>query len=192
MNLRVVIADDEPITRMDLSEIFREAGYKVVGEASDGFDAVELCRKLNPDLVLMDVKMPLLDGLKASKIIVHEELATSVVLLTAYSGQEFVERAKEAGVMGYLVKPVDEKYLMPAVEVAVCKGQEIKKMKSTLEHIKEQLETRKVVEKAKGILMVKYNMKEEEAYNEIRKISMNKRCPMKQIATAIIINDHLG
>lgn len=188
MNLRVVIADDEPITRMDLSEIFKEAGYDVVGEASDGFDAVELCRKLNPDLVLMDVKMPLLDGLKASKMIVNEDLATSVVLLTAYSGREFVERAKEAGVMGYLVKPVDEKYLMPTVEVAVCKGQEIQKMKSSLKLSNDQLETRKIVEKAKGILMMKYEMNEDEAYNEIRKISMNKRCPMKQIASAIIMN----
>ncbi|MBS4030914.1 MAG: response regulator [Clostridiales bacterium] len=188
MILRVVIADDEPITRMDLSEIFREMGYDVVGEASDGFDAVELCRNLKPDLVLMDIKMPLLDGLNASKMIINEELATSVVLLTAYSSNEFIERAKEAGVMGYIVKPVDGKYLMPSIEVAVCKGREIQEIKSKMKTMKDQLDARKIIEKAKGILMVKQEMTEEEAYNEIRKISMNKRCPMKQVASAIVTN----
>ncbi|SHJ49157.1 response regulator receiver and ANTAR domain protein [Geosporobacter subterraneus DSM 17957] len=189
MYKKVVIADDEPITRMDLSELLREAGYTVVGEASDGFDAVELCRKLKPDLVLMDVKMPLLDGLKATKVIVHENLANSVVLLTAYSGREFIEQAKEVGVMGYVVKPIDEKSLMPAIEVAISKGREIEKMKNDIQEVKEQLETRKLVEKAKGILMNKHDLSESEAYNQIRKLSMDKRCPMKQIAATIVINE---
>lgn len=185
---KIVIADDEPITRMDLSEMLKEAYYNVVGEASDGFDAVEICRKVRPDLVLMDVKMPLLDGLKATKIILQEDLAKSVVLLTAYSGREFIEQAKEVGVMGYIVKPIEEKSLMPAIEVALCKGKEMKKMKQDMETIKAELETRKVIEKAKGILMDQYKISEQEAYKKIRKLSMDKRCPMKQIAAAIVIN----
>lgn len=185
----VVIADDEPITRMDLCEILQRANYKVVGEASDGFDAVEICRKHKPDLVLMDVKMPLLDGLKATKIIVNEELADSVVLLTAYSGNEFIEQAKEAGVMCFLVKPFDERHLLPAIEVALSKGKEIKKMRSDVDKAKGDLESRKTIEKAKGILMQRYKLTEEEAYNRIRKLSMDKRCTMSKIADAVILNE---
>lgn len=189
MGKRIVIADDEPITRMDICEILNEAGYSVVGEASDGLDAIELCRKHKPDLVLMDVKMPLLDGLKATKVIINEELANSVVVLTAYSGVEFVDRAKEAGVMGYLVKPIDEKALLPTIEVAISKGKEIEKMKFEIKRAKDDLESRKVIERAKGILMNKYSISEDDAYNRIRKLSMDKRCPMKQIANVIIMND---
>ncbi len=189
MKKRIVIADDEPITRMDFSELLKEAGYDVVGEASDGFDAVELCRKQKPDLVLMDVKMPLLDGLKASKIIGQENLAGSVVLITAYSGKEFIDQAKEAGVMGYIVKPVDEKSLLPTIEVAISKGYEFRKIKEKVAQTQDQLKTRKAVEKAKGILMSKYGLTEEKAYNKIRKLSMDKRCAMKDIANAIIINE---
>jgi response regulator NasT len=187
MGKTVVIADDEPITMMDLSEMLREKGYEVVGEASDGFDAVEICRKYKPDLVLMDVKMPLLDGLKASKIITNEGLASSVVLLTAYSGNEFVEQAKEAGVMGYLIKPIEEKCLLPAIEVAITKGKEINSIKNDIIKIKKDLESRKKVEKAKGIIMKKYKINEDEAYNKIRKLSMDKRCSMGKIADAIIL-----
>lgn len=186
----VVIADDEPITRMDLCEILSEAGYNVVGEASDGFDAVEICRKHKPDLVLMDVKMPLLDGLKATKIIINEGLSDSVVLLTAYSGNEFIEQAKEAGVMGYLVKPIDEKSLLPSIEVAMYKGKEIKRMKCDVVKAKEDLESRKIIERAKGVLMKKYDITEEEAYNKIRKLSMDKRCAMTKIADAILLNNN--
>ena len=186
----VVIADDEPITRMDLCEILKGAGYKVVGEASDGFDAVEICRKHKPDLVLMDVKMPLLDGLKATKIIINEELSDSVVLLTAYSGNEFIEQAKEAGVMCFLVKPFDERHLLPAIEVALSRGREIKRMKCDVEKVKGDLESRKAIERAKGILMKRYEITEEEAYNKIRKLSMDKRCAMVKIADTIILNEN--
>lgn len=189
MKKRIVIADDEPITRMDFSELLREAGYDVVGEASDGFDAVELCRELNPDLVLMDVKMPLLDGLKASKILAEENSPCSVVLITAYSGKEFIDQAKDAGVMGYIVKPIDEKSLIATIEVAIAKGDQFRKIQEKVVKTEEQLKSRKAIEKAKGILMRKYDLTEENAYNKIRKLSMDKRCAMGDIANAIILND---
>lgn len=189
MGKTIVIADDEPITMMDLCEMLKESGYDVVGEAADGFDAVEICRKYRPDLVLMDVKMPLLDGISATKIIMNEGLSDSVVLLTAYSGNEFVEQAKDAGVMGYLVKPVDEKCLLPAIEVAISKGKEIKKIKADAAKAKEDLESRKTIERAKGILMKKHKLTEDEAYNKIRKLSMDKRCSMAKIAEAIMLGE---
>lgn len=185
----ILIADDEPVTVMYISGMLRENGYKVVGEAYDGFDAVEICRKEKPDLVLMDVKMPLLDGIKASKIIISKGLSDSVLLLTAYSNGEYIEQAKDAGVMGYLVKPIEEKDLLPAVEIAITKGKEINRIRDATEKIKKSLESRKIIERAKGVLMKKYKMTEEEAYNRIRKLSMNKRCSMEKIADAILINN---
>ncbi len=116
---KIVIADDEPITRMNIAEMLEEAGYEVVGQAADGFDAVELCKRNRPDLAMLDVKMPLLDGLNAAKIIISEGYAKSVMLLTAYSSKEFVEKAKNVGVMNYLVKPLTEKSILPAVEIAI-------------------------------------------------------------------------
>lgn len=192
MYKKVVIADDEPITRMDLKEILEDSGYEVVGEASDGFDAVELCRRYSPDLVLMDIKMPLLDGLNASKIIQEENLADCVVLLTAYSGPEFIEKAKKIGAMGYIVKPVDEKSLIPTLEVAIAKGKEFKKIKTDIEKVNQKLEERKVIEKAKGILMNRDNTSEQDAYNTLRKLSMDKRCSMRSIAEAIILSSNEG
>ena len=189
MRYRIVVADDEPITRMDLSEILKEEGYDVVGEASDGFDAVEFRRKLRPDLVLMDVKMPILDGIKASKVVMNEQLAKSVVLLTAYSGMEFIEQAKEAGVMGYIVKPISSKNLIPAIEIAISKGIEIQKIKGDADELRDKLEARKIIERAKGILMKNNDISDEEAYNRIRKLSMDKRSSMKNIAYAIIMNN---
>lgn len=191
MKKKIVIADDEPITRIDLREILEEADYEVVGEASDGFDAVELCKNHMPDLVLMDIKMPLLDGINASKIIMEEELANSIILLTAYSGKEFIQKAKEAGVMGYLVKPIDDKSLLPAIEIALSKGKEIRKMKKDIIKANESLEARKKVERAKGILMRKNCMSEEEAYRNIRRLSMNKRVSMKKIAEIIIMSSNM-
>ena len=181
---KIVIADDEPITRMDIAEILEEAGYNVVGQAVDGFDAVELCKKHKPDLVVMDVKMPLLDGLKASKIINEEG--------SAYSGKEFVEQAKGIGVLSYLVKPISEKSLIPSVEIAIGKSEEIEKIKEESQKISEKLESRIVIEKAKGILINKEDMTEDAAYNYIRKLSMNKRCSMKDIAEALICNSRTG
>ena len=184
--IRVVIADDEPITKMDLNELLSEAGYEVVGEASDGFDAVEICRKKHPDLVLMDIKMPLLDGLAAAKIIRSENLAETVMMMTAYSEREFVEQAKDCGVGGYLVKPIDEKSLIPNIEVAVNRSREIGKLRKDIEKVTGRLESRAVTEKAKGLLMEQQKMTEQEAYDYIRKLSQTKHLSMKRVAEMIL------
>ena len=184
--IRVVIADDEPITKMDMNELLSEAGYEVVGEASDGFDAVEICRKKHPDLVLMDIKMPLLDGLAAAKIIRSENLAETVMMMIAYSEREFVEQAKDCGVGGYLVKPIDEKSLIPNIEVAVNRSREIGKLRKDIEKVNGRLESRAVTEKAKGLLMEQQKMTEQEAYDYIRKLSQTKHLSMKRVAEMIL------
>ena len=180
------VVDDEPITKMDLNELLSEAGYEVVGEASDGFDAVEICRKKHPDLVLMDIKMPLLDGLAAAKIIRSENLAETVMMMTAYSEREFVEQAKDCGVGGYLVKPIDEKSLIPNIEVAVNRSREIGKLRKDIEKVNGRLESRAVTEKAKGLLMEQLKMTEQEAYDYIRKLSQTKHLSMKRVAEMIL------
>lgn len=188
MSKKIVIADDEPITRMDIREMLEEAGYVVVGEASDGFDAIEVCKKHLPNIVIMDIKMPLLDGINASKIIIQEGLADGIILLSAYSDTNFVEKAKGAGVIGYLVKPLDNKSLIPAIEVAMSKSNELKEMKNNMISIQKKLEARKVIEKAKGILMTQQGISEEEAFSMIRDLSMKKRVTMKDIAGIIIMS----
>ncbi|CAM2751012.1 response regulator [Hathewaya histolytica] len=188
MNKRIVIADDEPITRMDLREMLETAGYSVVGEASDGFDAIELCRKHKPDLILMDIKMPLLDGINACKRINEDELCDSIILLTAYSDKTFIDRAKEVGVIGYLVKPIDDRALLPALEIALSKGKEFKNVKKEAKTANDKLEARKVIEKAKGIIMKERNTDEEKAYSYLRELSMNKRTSMKEISEIIIMS----
>ncbi len=184
----IVIVDDEPITRMDVLEILEEAGYNVVGQAGDGFDAVELCRKYKPDLVIMDVKMPLLDGIQASKVINEENLAGGVLLLTAYSDKNFISQATNVGVLGYLVKPIVEKSLIPAVEVALSRADDFLKIKTETKKITERYESRIIIEKAKGILIINEGLSEDKAYNYIRKLSMDKRCSMKRIAEMIVLN----
>ena len=184
----IVIVDDEPITRMDVLEILEEAGYNVVGQAGDGFDAVELCRKYKPDLVIMDVKMPLLDGIQASKVINEENLAGGVLLLTAYSDKNFISQATNVGVLGYLVKPIVEKSLIPAVEVALSRADDFLKIKTETKKITERYESRIIIEKAKGILIINEGFSEDKAYNYIRKLSMDKRCSMKKIAEMIVLN----
>ncbi len=184
--IRVVIADDEPITKMDLRELLEEAGYEVVGEASDGFDAVEICRQTHPNLVLLDIKMPLLDGLSAAKIIHQEDLAETIMMMTAYSEREFIEQAKECGVGGYLVKPIDEKSLIPNIEVVVNRSQEIGRLRKDIEKANVRLESRVLVEKAKGQIMQKQNMTEQNAYDYIRKLSQAKHLSMKRVAEMIL------
>lgn len=186
MKNTIVIADDEPITRMDIGEILCEAGYDVVGEACNGFDAVDLCRKYKPELVLMDIKMPHLDGLKATKIIMDENLADAVVVLTAYSGSEFIEEAKAAGVTGYIVKPIDERNLLPEIEIAISKGKELKIIKEDMVKLKEEMGKKKIVDRAKELLMEKCKITEEAAYKRLRKLSMDKRCSIMEMAETII------
>lgn len=184
--LHVVIADDEPITRMDLKELLENAGYIVVAEAADGFDAVEACKTHHPDLVLLDVKMPLLDGISAAQIICDEHLADTIILLTAYSERELIEQAKVVGVGGYLVKPIDEKSLIPSIELAVARSRNIMQLRQDMEKISERLESRTVIEKAKGVIMAQEKLSEQEAYDYIRKLSLNKCLSMRRVAEIIL------
>lgn len=184
----IVIIDDEPITRMDLREMLENEGYNILGEAADGFDAIELCRQHLPDLVLMDIKMPLLDGLSAAKIINEENLAGTVILLTAYNEREFVSGAKQNGVSGYLVKPIEETQLIPNIELAVARSVEMKKLRKDYEKVSERLENRKLVEQAKGIIMQNKGISEQEAYDYIRKLSQMKNISMKRVSEIILTN----
>lgn len=186
MNLKIIVAEDELITRMDMIEIIEEAGYSVVGQAGDGFEAIEVCRRERPDLAIMDIKMPLLDGIKAAKIIKEENLAKCVILVTAYSDLELINEAKGVGVMSYLVKPIDEKSLIPAIEIAFNKQSEINNVKSELEIIQQKLEDRKIIEKAKGIIMTKRNYSEDESYKFIRSLAMEKRTSIRKISEVIV------
>jgi response regulator NasT len=183
--LRIVIADNESIIRMDLKELLEEAGHTVVGEAVDGVKAVELTRKHQPDLVVMDIKMPEMDGITAAKIISNEKLAP-VLLLTAFSQKEIVEKAKDSGVLAYLVKPVKEANLFPAIEIALSRFQEFTELERELEEVKNSLETRKLLDRAKGILMDTHGLSESEAYRRIQQYSMAKRKSIREVAEAIV------
>ena len=184
--VRVVIADDESVICMDLREMLSNLGYLVVGEAGDGKSAVNLARELRPDVVIMDVKMPDMDGIEATSVLTGDRIAP-VVLLTAFSQRDLIERAKQAGVVAYLVKPVKETDLAPAIEVALARFAEFREMEKEVDSLQEQLETRKMVDRAKGILMDSQSLSESEAFRRIQKMSMNTRKSMKEIAQAIIL-----
>ncbi len=168
MSFRIIVAEDEPITRMDICDLLLTAGFDIVGEASNGLQAIDLCRKHRPDLILMDIKMPKLDGIQAGQIIMQENLVDSLIILTAYSGKEFIDKVKKIGAIGYIVKPIDETKLIPQVEIAIAKGKEIYK-------IKDELESVKIIHKAKEFIMEKYSLSENEAYKKLRKMSMDKQ-----------------
>jgi response regulator NasT len=189
--IRVVIADDESIICMDLREMLSNLGYLVVGEAGDGRSAVNLARELRPDVVLMDIKMPDMDGIEAARILTEERVAP-VVLLTAFSQRDLVERAKEAGVVGYLVKPIQEADLAPAIEIALSRFQEFRELEKEVDNLADQLETRKLVDRAKGILMDTQGLTEAAAFRRIQKMSMNTRKSMKEIAQAIVLTHEVG
>ncbi len=188
---RVIIADDESIIRMDLREMLTNLGYLVVGEVGDGRSAVNLARELKPDIVIMDIKMPDMDGIEAAKVLT-EERVSPVLLLTAFSQRDLVDRAAEAGVAGYIVKPFRESDLGPAIEVALARFAEFRTMEQEVGSLQEALETRKVVDRAKGILMDSQGLKEAEAFRKIQKMSMNTRRPMKEVAEAIILAHQAG
>lgn len=189
MSGRIIIVDDEPITRLDIKDMLETAGYEVVGEAADGFEAIRACQEKKPDLVIMDIKMPVLDGLTASKKIVEEGTASGIILLTAYSDKQYISKAKQFGALGYLVKPLHEQSLLPMVELSLAKGSEFKEMSKELERLSKKLKERKMIEKAKGKLMQIENITEEEAYKKIRNISMDKRVPMIEVAELMVMLD---
>jgi response regulator NasT len=185
---RVIIADDESIIRMDLREMLTNLGYLVVNEVGDGRSAVNLARELRPDIVIMDIKFEGddFDGIDAARLLTEEKIAP-VLLLTAYSQRDLVVRAREAGVVGYLVKPFREADLVPAIEVALARFNEFRAMEKQVGDLQDALETRKFVDRAKGILMDSQNLSEAEAFRRIQKMSMNTRKPMKDVAEAIIL-----
>ena len=182
---RVVIAEDEALIRLDLKEMLEEEGYSVVGEAGDGETAVKLAEELSPDLVILDVKMPVLDGISAAERIVGGKLAP-VLMLTAFSQRELVERARDAGAMAYLVKPFSKADLVPAIEMAVSRFQELRALEAEVADLTQRLETRKLVDRAKSVLQTRYGLTEPAAFRWIQKTSMDRRMSMQAVAQAVI------
>ena len=186
---RVVVAEDESLIRMDIVEILRDNGYDVVGEAGDGETAVALATELRPDLVIMDIRMPQLDGIEAAKRLSENHIAP-VVLLTAFSQKDLVERASEAGALAYVVKPFTPNDLLPAIEIALSRYQQILTLEAEVADLVERFETRKLVDRAKGLLNERMGLTEPEAFRWIQKASMDRRTTMAAVAQAII--DQLG
>lgn len=181
---RAIVAEDEALIRMDVVETLREAGFDIVGEAGDGERAVELALELRPDVVVMDVKMPVMDGITAAEKIAKES-AAPVVLLTAFSQTELVERARDVGAMAYLVKPFTPADLIPAVEIAISRYEQISALEDEISDLQERFETRKHVDRAKGLLQAKLGMTEPEAFRWIQKTSMDRRLTMREVADAV-------
>ena len=183
--LRVVVAEDEALIRLDLVEMLREEGYEVVGEAGDGEEAVRLARELSPGLVMMDIKMPGTDGLEAARTLAAERLAP-VVMLTAFSQRELVESARDAGAMAYLVKPFSKTDVVPAIELAASRHAEVTALEQEVAGLTERLETRKAVERAKGLLMARKKMSEPDAFRWIQRTAMDRRTTMRAVADAVV------
>lgn len=186
--LRVLIAEDEAIIRLDLREMLVEEGFDVVGEAGDGEQAIALATELRPDLVICDVKMPKLDGIAAAAHITGERIAP-VVMLTAFSQRDLVERARDAGAMAYLVKPFQKRDLLPAIEMATSRFAEIRALESEVTGLKERLEARKLIERAKGTLMTQHRMTEPEAFRWIQRAAMDNRTSMRAVAELVLSGD---
>ncbi|WP_418904335.1 ANTAR domain-containing response regulator [Brevibacterium antiquum] len=182
---RVVVAEDEAVIRLDIVEMLREVGYDVVGEAADGESAIRLAEELRPDLVVMDIKMPILDGISAAERIAKARIAP-VILLTAFSQKELVERARDAGAMAYVVKPFTAADLIPALEIALSRHAEISSLESEISDLTERFETRKVVERAKSLLQTSMGLSEPEAFRWIQKTSMDRRLTMREVADTVL------
>ena len=183
--LRVVVAEDEALIRLDLVEMLREEGYDVVGEAGDGEEAIRLARELRPGLIMMDIKMPRTDGLEAARTIAGERLAP-VVMLTAFSQRELVESARDAGAMAYLVKPFSKTDVVPAIELAASRYAEVAALEAEVAGLTDRLETRKAVERAKGLLMATKKMSEPDAFRWIQRTAMDRRTTMRAVADAVV------
>ncbi|NUL47172.1 response regulator [Cellulosimicrobium funkei] len=187
--LRVVVAEDETLIRVDIVEILTGQSYDVVGEADNGQKALELATELEPDVVLMDVKMPIMDGITAAEHIARDKIAP-VVLLTAFSQRELVERAREAGAMAYVVKPFNENDLVPAIELAVARFDELRALEEEVSDLAEQFATRKLVDRAKSLLTTTLDLSEPEAFRWIQKTSMDRRLSMREVAQTVV--DQMG
>jgi two-component system, response regulator PdtaR len=185
---RILVVEDESILLLDITIMLKDAGFDVVGHARNGEKAIELAHALQPDLVLMDIKMPKMNGLKASDVI-SNTFQIPVLLLTAFSQREYIDEAKRANIVGYLVKPITEANLIPAVEIALLQAANTKKYQERNAQLDETLTNRKVIEKAKGIIMKRKNVTEEVAYNKLRRLSMDKQLSMETVARRIIAND---
>jgi response regulator NasT len=183
MSVRILVAEDEAIIRMDLIEMLQAAGYEVVAAATNGQEAIDLAEEHRPDLAILDVKMPVLDGITAAAKII--EIAP-VLMLTAFSQRELVERARDAGVMAYVVKPFTIGDLVPAIEIAISRHQQMKSLAAEVADLHDRLETRKIIDKAKGILMSALNLSEPQAFSWIQKAAMDRRLTMKEVALAVI------
>jgi len=185
-SIRILVAEDEALIRMDLVEMLREAGYEVVAEAADGAQAIELAQLHKPDLAILDVKMPVLDGISAAEKIID---IAPVLMLTAFSQRELVERARDAGVMAYVVKPFSIGDLVPAIEIAISRHNQMRSLADEVKDLHERLETRKLIDRAKGILMQALNLSEPEAFSWIQRAAMDRRLTMKEVAAAVISPD---
>ena len=183
MSVRILVAEDEALIRMDLIEMLREAGYDVVAEATNGEEAIALANEHKPDLCILDVKMPVLDGISAAEKIIS---IAPVLMLTAFSQRELVERARDAGVMAYVVKPFSIGDLIPAIEIAISRHTQMKSLAEEVADLHERLETRKVIDRAKGILMKALNLSEPEAFSWIQRAAMDRRLSMREVAQAVI------
>jgi len=182
---RVVIAEDEAIIRLDLAEMLREEGYDVVGQAGDGEEALALVKEVRPDLAILDVRMPKVDGITVAEQVAQERICP-VIILTAFSDRELVERARDAGAMHYVVKPFKKEQLVPAIEIAVSRFEEVRALAKEVDSLADQLATRKLVDRAKGILQTKFNLTEPEAFRWIQKTAMDKRLSMQRVAQHVI------
>ena len=188
MTIRIVIAEDEAIIRLDLRETLIEEGYEVVGEAANGDDAIALIRELQPDLAILDIKMPGRDGVEATKIISSEKLCP-VILVTAFSQREIIESARDAGALAYIVKPFQRTDLVPAIEVALGRLRELQLLNAEVGALEEQLETRKVLDKAKGVLVSQWKMTENDAYLYLQRTAMSSRCKMRDVAERVLAGE---
>ena len=186
MSIRILVAEDEALIRMDLIEMLTEAGYEIVAEASNGEEAISLANQFQPDLAILDVKMPVLDGISAAEKIIS---IAPVLMLTAFSQRDLIDRARDAGVMAYVVKPFTISDLVPAIEIAISRHAQMKALADEVADLHERLETRKIIDRAKGILMQALNLSEPEAFSWIQRAAMDRRLTMKEVAQAVISPD---